>query len=206
MALSDWFSNLHFLFRWMHVLAGIFWIGLLYFLNFIAMPVLAGSEPEQKCFFRRAFMPRVMTVFRASSLYTFTAGWILFLMIYLYVPGKGIGAGPLLISSEGVLTGRASWILTGITLGTFMFFSVWFIVYPAFLRMQQAEAGSAQMNKEHGLIQKTAKINCILTGPMLFAMIAPQNYPAFNLITLLVVFLISKIVFMILFKLSNKTK
>src|SRR5690349_12361116 len=123
MALSDWYSNLHLFFRWLHVIAGITWIGHLYFFNFVNIPLQGSLDDATKKAVNPQLMPRALWWFRWGAMITFIAGLILFTMIYMYTPGVGFGPTNLFKDFNGI-TGRAVWILFGMTLGTIMWFNV----------------------------------------------------------------------------------
>ena len=62
-------------FRWMHVVFGILWIGLLYFFKLVGTPTLKGLEPAVRAKIFPALMSRAMLWFRWSALITVIAGW-----------------------------------------------------------------------------------------------------------------------------------
>src|SRR3990170_8078101 len=78
MALSDMFSNLHLLMRWLHVIAGITWIGHLYFFNFVNVPLQAALDDAGKKAANPKLMPRALWWFRWGAMLTFLFGLILF--------------------------------------------------------------------------------------------------------------------------------
>ena len=185
MALSDLYSNLHLLMRWLHVLAGIIWVGHLYFFNFVNVPLQAVLDDAGK----KAVVPKLMTRalwwFRWGAMITFLAGLILFMMNYMYAPGAGFGSTSLFMDAEGI-TGRAWWILFGMTLATIMWFNVWFIIWP----IQKKILGGTAKAEELPTIRRRAylasRTNTYLSGPMLFGMLAPSHYGAINLVTVLI--------------------
>ena len=182
MALSDWFANLHLLIRWLHVLAGIVWLGLLYFLNFINVPFQEALDDSVKRVVNAQLVPRVLWWFRWGAMTTFVAGWTLFVMNYMYAPGKGFGPTSLFLDDEGI-TSRAVWILVGMLLATIMWFSVWFIVWPAQKKMLSAETSADERPGLRRLAAVASRMNTFLSGPMLFGMLAPAHYGAINSLT-----------------------
>src|SRR5882672_9985159 len=130
MVYSDWFTNFHLFFRWLHVLAGIIWIGHLYFFNFVNVPLQGALDDAGKKVVNPKLQPRALWWFRWGAMLTFLTGLLLFTIIYMYVPGSGFGSNALFHDENG-LTDRAAWILTGLTLGSIMWFNVWFIIWPA---------------------------------------------------------------------------
>lgn len=191
MALTDFFSNFSLLVRWLHVIAGIVWIGHLYFFNFVNVPLQAALDDGAKKAVNPKLMPRALWWFRWGAMITFVAGLILFTLIYMYVPGQGFGANSTFLDESGALTGRAIWILVGMLFGTIMWFNVWFIIWPAQKKML---SGQVPQDKLPGVRKRAllaSRTNTFLSGPMLFGMLAPAHYGAFNLASLIVVIVLS---------------
>jgi len=185
MALTDFFSNVSLLVRWLHVIAGITWIGLLYFLNFVNVPLQGALDDAAKKAVNPKMMPRTLWWFRWAAMVTFLAGLLLFSLTYAYTPGQGFGMNSLFISDEGGMSARATWILMGMLFGTIMWFNVWFIIWPAQTKLLGGTAGdqAPALRKRAGL---ASRVNTYLSGPMLFGMLAPAHYGASNGLTLLV--------------------
>jgi uncharacterized membrane protein len=187
MALSDLFSNFHLLVRWLHVLAGITWIGHLYFFNFVNVPLQGALDDAGKKAVNPQLMPRALWWFRWGAMITLLAGLVLFVMNYMYSPGLGFGPTPLWSDYDGI-TDRALWISVGMLLGFIMWFNVWMIIWPAQKRILGLCGVAKATPEEAAPIRKkaalTSRINTYLSGPMLFAMLAPAHYGAFNAVTL----------------------
>ena len=183
MALGDLFSNLHILFRWLHVIAGITWIGMLYFFNFVNVPLQGSLDDAGKKAVNPKLMPRALWWFRWAAMVTFLAGLVLFTMNYMYTPGAGFGPSALFMDANG-LTSRAVWILFGMLLGTIMWFNVWFVIWPA----QKGLLSGKITGDKAAAVRKRAllvsRINTFLSGPMLFGMLAPAHYGAVNLMSI----------------------
>ena len=182
MALEDLYSNIHLLTRWLHVIAGITWVGLLYFFNFINGPLQASLDDAGKKAVNPQLMPRTLWWFRWAAMLTFVAGLVLFTLIYMYTPGQGFGPTANFSTADG-LSGRSVWILMGMLFGTIMWFNVWFIIWPAQKKLLSGRAGdqAAALKKRATL---ASRINTFLSGPMLFGMLAPSHYGASNAVTL----------------------
>ena len=185
MALTDVFSNVAILVRWLHVIAGITWIGLLYFFNFVNVPLQGALDDAGKKAVNPKLMPRALWWFRWGAMVTFLAGLILFTLTYVYTPGQGFGMNELFVTEDGNLSGRATWLSMGMLFGTIMWFNVWFIIWPAQKKLLSGQAGdqAAALRKRAGL---TSRVNTYLSGPMLFGMLAPAHYGASNTLTLLI--------------------
>jgi uncharacterized membrane protein len=182
MALSDLFSNAHLFFRWLHVFAGIVWIGHLYFFNFVNVPLQGSLDDASKKIVNPQLMPRALWWFRWGAMITFLAGFVLFAMNYMYTPGIGWGATNLWAGYDGI-TGRAIWIMIGMTLGSIMWFNVWFVIWPT---QKIILGGKGTPETLPGLRKRAAlfsKINTYLSGPMLFSMLAAPHYGSINIVT-----------------------
>jgi len=185
MALSDLYSNLHLFFRWLHVIAGIIWIGHLYFFNFVNAPMQGKLDDATKKAVNPQLMPRALWWFRWGAMFTLIAGLILFAMVYMYTPGVGFGPSSN-FSTEGHLTSRAIWILMGMFFGIIMWFNVWIIIWPAQKNLLTGKVAADQIAGVRARAALFSKINTYLSGPMLFCMLAPSHYGAINPVTAIV--------------------
>lgn len=175
MALSDLYSNLQILLRWIHVLAGILWIGHLYFFNFVNIPFQGKIGAEVKKTVNPELLPRALFWFRWGAMITFIAGLILFSQIYMYTPGVGGGPSEVFRTADG-LTGRAVWILFGMTFGTIMWFNVWFVIWPnQKIALGLVEASADEKKKAGRTAMLFSRFNTMSSIPMLYAMVAAQN-------------------------------
>ena len=104
------------LLRWFHVLAGITWIGMLYYFNFVQTPFF-GSElgGQAKGAMTRGLVPNALWWFRWGAMFTFITGW---LIVLTKLGHDGVPLG----------SGYMTRILTGGLLGTFMWANVWFVI------------------------------------------------------------------------------
>jgi uncharacterized membrane protein len=186
MALNDLYSNVHLFFRWLHVIAGIVWIGHLYFFNFVNVPLQGALDDAGKKAVNPKLMPRALWWFRWGAMITLIAGLVLFTMIYMYTPGVGFGPSSLFTDAEG-LTGRAVWILIGMLFGTIMWFNVWFVIWPAQKGILSGKFSADQLPAVRKKALLFSRVNTYLSGPMLFGMLAPNHYGAINGVTILVV-------------------
>ena len=171
----DWFRNWEFFFRWLHVIAGIMWIGHLYFFNFVNGPLQAALDDPTKKAVNPKLMPRALWWFRWGAMVTFIAGLILFTMNYMYMPGSGFGPTPAFSNPEG-LTPRAIWILFGMTLGAIMWFNVWIVIWPAQKAILTGKVGPEQLPAVRKKAATASRINTYLSGPMLFGMLGANHF------------------------------
>src|SRR2546425_9435485 len=113
-------AGIQFLFRWIHFLSGITWIGLLYYFNFVQGPFMAEADAATKSGATQKLVPRALAWFRWSALLTFLTG--------AAIIGKRIGESP-----EGSAAWSSPWavtILTGALFGTVMLANVWRVIWP----------------------------------------------------------------------------
>lgn len=185
MALSDLYSNINILLRWLHVIAGTIWAGHLYFFNFVNVPLQASLDDAGKTAVNSKLMPRALWWFRWGAEITLTAGLLLFVMTYMYAPGVGFGPTPLMKGTDG-LTGRAAWIMFGMTLAIVMWINVKFLIWPAQRKILGGKATAAELPALRRRAHLASRTNAYLSGPMLFGMLAPGHYSAFSAMTLLI--------------------
>ncbi len=204
MALSDWFTNVSLLMRWIHVIAGITWIGHLYFFNFVNVPLQGSLDDAAKKAVNPKLLPRALWWFRWGAMITFVAGLVLFTLTYMYTPGQGFGSNNLFQNLDGSLTGRALWILFGMLFGTIMWFNVWFIIWPAQKKMLSGQVPQDKLPAVRKRAFLASRTNTFLSGPMLFGMLAPAHYGASNNVTLLVAVVLGVVAIWWAIKTSHK--
>lgn len=181
--MTDLFSNIHILLRWLHVIAGITWVGHLYFFNFVNVPLQGTLGADIKKVVNPAMLGRAFWWFRWSAMVTLVAGLVLFTMLYMYTPGAGFGPSELFSTPDG-LTGRAIWIMIGMFLGFAMWANVWFVIWPMQKKILPAvrdgkPVDPAWPKKALG----ASRANAYMSGPMLFGMLAPGHYGGINVVT-----------------------
>ncbi len=158
---------LAFFFRWLHVLSGVMWIGLLWYFNFVQVPSMPAIPDDQKPAITKVIAPSALWWFRWGAMATIATGLIL-----AHLSGYLMGA-----LSLGFLDGGASTpIGLGMWLGIIMWFNVWFLIWPnqqKVLGMVQASAGQKTAAGKTALI--FSRTNTLLSFPMLYCMVAAQN-------------------------------
>ena len=177
--MPDLYSNLHLVVRWLHVIAGITWIGHLYFFNFVNVPLQGALDDAAKKAVNPQLMPRALWWFRWGAMITFLAGLALFVLVYFYTPGIGFGPTAYLLEA-GRLTQRAMWILFGMGLAFIMWFNVWMISWPTQRRLLTGKVPQDQIAGQRRKAFLASRINTFLSGPMLFGMLAPSHYGAMS--------------------------
>ena len=156
------------LFRYFHVLAGIMWIGLLWYLNFVQIPNMPKISDEQKPAITKVIAPAVLFWFRWAAFATIVSGLILsYLNGYLHdAMTLGIGSGG----------GKSTAIGIGMWLGLIMAFNVWFVIWPNQKKVLGIVDCAPENKPKH---MKTAliasRINTVFSLPMLLTMVVAQN-------------------------------
>lgn len=171
------------LLRWGHVVFGIIWLGHLYFFNLVNIPFQAGLDKELKAKVNPALLLRALWWFRWGAMYTLLFGLALFVFNYIH-PGKA------LMSPDGGMSGRAMWILFGMTLGAIMWFNVWFVIWPRqklILGGLAAGTPHPEAPKLAATAGKASRFNLFASGPMLYGMLGAQHLGAMSAPALVVV-------------------
>ena len=156
------------LFRYIHVLVAIMWIGLLWYFNFVQIPNMAKIPDEQKPAIGKVIAPAALFNFRWAAAFTVLSGLILaWLNGYLHdAMTFSIGSGIPKHTAIGI----------GMWLGIIMAFNVWFVIWPN----QKRALGIVETDPEtKAKSAKTAMLfsrtNTLLSLPMLLTMVAAQN-------------------------------
>ena len=158
-----------FLLRWLHFLAGITWIGLLYYFNFVQTPFFATADaPVRTGMIAGSLVGRALWWFRWRAMVTFITGWLY--ILHMMFHGYG-GVREFFASAYG-------WkIFFGGMLGSVMWANVWFVIWPAqkvviesatkVSKGGQAIPEAAARGQRSGFASRT---NTLLSIPMLFFM------------------------------------
>ena len=155
------------LFRYLHVVVGIMWIGLLWYLNFVQIPNMPKFTDEQKPAITKIIAPAVYSYFRWAALATIVTG-----LVVAYLNGYVHDAMILGIGSGGKNTA----IGIGMWLGIIMAFNVWFIIWPNPKKVLGIENVCAEDKPKHAKIAViTSRVNTLLSLPMLMTMVIAQN-------------------------------
>ena len=155
-----WFA---FIMRWLHVLSGVMWIGILWYFNFVQTPSMPKIPDEQKPAISKVIAPAALFWFRWAALATVVTG--------LLVASMSNYLGSALMLQKGHHA-----IGIGMWLALIMAFNVWFIIWPN----QKKALGIVTVAPEEKaaaakLAGMTSRINTMLSIPMLFCMVAQQN-------------------------------
>lgn len=164
--------GIEFLLRWIHFLAGVTWIGLLYYFNFVQGEWFKETDAGSKSAAIQKLVPRALWWFRWAAMATFLSGLTILLM-----RGHATG-GAAFKSPWGVL------ILTGGILGTIMFLNVWLVIWPnqkiVIASTTQVAAGGQALPEAAASAAKAglaSRSNTMFSIPMLFFMGAASHLP-----------------------------
>lgn len=154
-----------FVMRWLHIMAGIMWVGLLYYFNFVQTPSMPKIPDEHKPAIGKVIAPAALFWFRWAALATVIFGLML----------AGMKGGGYLVNALTLTKGFQA-IGIGMWLALIMAINVWFVIWPnqkkvlGIVVVSPEEKASAA--KLAGLV---SRINTMLSIPMLFCMVAQQN-------------------------------
>ena len=160
----SWFA---FLFRWLHVVSGVMWIGLLWYFNFVQIPNMPNIPDDQKPAIGKVIAPAALWWFRWGAMATMVTGIILAGLNGYLVEALVLG-----LSDEGA----SAPIGIGMWLGLIMWFNVWFVIWPnqrKALGMVEASADEKAASARTAML--FSRTNTMLSIPMLFCMVAAQN-------------------------------
>ena len=156
-------------FRYLHVLSGIMWIGLLWYFNFVQIPNMPNIPDEQKPAIGKVIAPAALFWFRWAALSTIITGLT---VAYLneYVNHA------MTLGLIGESNPKSTTIGIGMWLGIIMAYNVWMVIWPN----QKKALGMIEVNaEEKAKSARTAMLfsraNTLLSIPMLLTMVAAQN-------------------------------
>lgn len=160
--------------RWTHVLAGILWIGLLYYFNFVQIRVMPSIPAELKPAVGKYIAPEALFWFRWSALATVLAG-----LGVMFMRGHAYAAEVLTFGLAGGLTeDQKGFTLMGIGvwLAIIMFLNVWGIIWPNQKRaLGMVVVDDAAKAKAARVAMLASRTNTLLSLPMLTAMAMYQT-------------------------------
>jgi uncharacterized membrane protein len=151
-----------FVLRWIHLLAGITWIGLLYYFNFVQGEYFKEADGGAKSDAIQKLVPRALWWFRWGAMFTFLSG----------------------VALLGVYRLQGFGILVGAILGIIMFLNVWLIIWPkqkiVIASAQQVAGGGDAIPEAAAALGKAglaSRTNTLFSIPMLFFMASSRHLP-----------------------------
>lgn len=152
-----------FVMRWLHVICGVMWVGLLWYFNFVQIPTMPKIPDEQKPAIGKFIAPEALFWFRWAALATVVTGLLVAAMSGYIMQALGLQRPFLAI-------GIGMWI------ALVMAFNVWFILWPNQKKaLGMVAVEPAQKAKAARFAMLTSRFNTMLSIPMLYCMVAQQN-------------------------------
>lgn len=152
------------IYRWIHIMAGVMWIGLLYYFNFVQVAAVKAAQADSTAAgITKHVAPRALFFFRWAALATWLAGAALlgsnFVAAFMLQAGfQKIGIG--------------AW------LGTIMLLNVWGLIWPNQKKiLGLVPATDEQKNKARRVAFLASRTNTMLSVPMLYFMVAQSHIP-----------------------------
>ena len=156
-----------FFWRWLHVISGVMWIGLLWYFNFVQIPNMAKIPDDQKPAIGKVIAPAALFWFRWAAMATIVTGLLLGMANHYIVEvlTLGIVGGEFGHTSLGI----------GMWLGIVMWFNVWFVIWPNQKKaLGMVEVGADEKAAAARTAMLFSRTNTLLSFPMLFAMVSAQ--------------------------------
>lgn len=158
-------NALGFLFRWIHLLAGVAWIGLLWYFNFVQGEYFKEAEASAKSDAIRKLVPRALWWFRWGAVLTWLSGAAYLLHLgrlhHAFTLGMTEGGGP-----QDMIIGVGAWF------GTIMLFNVWVLIWPNQKKiLGLVDASADEVAKARRVAFLASRTNTFLSIPMLMSMV-----------------------------------
>jgi len=155
------------LFRWLHVVSGVMWIGLLWYFNFVQIPSMPKIPDEQKPAITKVIAPTALFWFRWAALSTVVTGLLVAIMDG-YIRNAlilGIGTG-----------GHDTYIGIGMWMGLIMAYNVWMIIWPNQRKvLGMVEASDEEKKAAARTAMLASRFNTMFSIPMLYFMVAAPH-------------------------------
>ncbi len=149
-----------FLTRWLHVIFGIMWIGLLWYFNFVQIPTMPKIPDELKPGVSKHIAPEALFWFRWGAMFTLITGLLLALLSGYLIDALALRHG----------IGYGMWF------AMIMWFNVWFVIWPSQkIALGLVEADPASKPKAAARAKMFSRINTMLSIPMLYAMVGQMH-------------------------------
>ncbi len=155
--------NVHGLIVSVHVWAGVTWIGLLYYFNFVQVPALADAAADSGgpggAGITKYVAPRALFWFRWTAVLTWVSG-------AAYLAHLGLLGDAFMLTPAGFVIGVGAW------LGTIMLFNVWVLIWPNQKKILGiVEASAEEIAKARRVAFLASRTNTLLSFPMIMSMV-----------------------------------
>jgi uncharacterized membrane protein len=149
-----------FLDRWLHVISGVMWIGLLWYFNFVQIPTMPKIPDELKPGVSKHIAPQALFWFRWGAMATLITGLLLAILNNYLVDALALKQG----------IGYGMWF------AIIMWFNVWFVIWPAQkIALGLVDADAAAKPKAAARAKMFSRINTLLSIPMLYSMVGQSS-------------------------------
>lgn len=160
--------------RWVHIIAGIVWIGLLYYFNFVQMPAVAAAGADADgpgpAAINQYVAPRALLWFRWAAVVTWVAGAIYLSITQQFANAFSLGFAGGFDANYGLPMGIGAW------LGTIMLINVWIFIWPNQKKvLGLVEAGDDEKARAKKIATMASRTNVVLSIPMLMFMVAARH-------------------------------
>jgi uncharacterized membrane protein len=155
--------------RWLHLVAGVIWIGLLYYFNFVQVPAMAAATADTggpgPAAISKYVAPRALLWFRWAALVTWLTGALYLWMSPTYTFWGAFTLGAATGNDADTIIGFGAW------LGTIMLFNVWVLIWPNQKKvLGMTPATDEEKAKARRVAFLASRTNTMLSIPMLLFM------------------------------------
>ena len=155
---------------WVHVMAGITWIGLLYYFNFVQVPALADAAGDEGgpggAGITKYVAPRALWWFRWGALLTWLSGASYLGHLRIFTDAFTLGMMGDSLNVQAMIIGVGAWF------GTIMLFNGWVLSWPNQKKiLGMVEASADEIAKARKVAFAASRINTLLSIPMLMSMV-----------------------------------
>jgi uncharacterized membrane protein len=158
--------------RWLHILAGIMWVGLLFYFNVVQVPGLAAAAADKAgpggAGIAKYIAPRALLWFRWAAVLTWFTGFWYLAYSHQFMNALTLGHGAR--DHYGLVIGTGMWI------GTLMLFNVWFLIWPhqqKILGLVPATDDQKAHSRQVALL--VSRINLALSVPLVLCMASASH-------------------------------
>ena len=155
---------------WVHVMAGITWVGLLYYFNFVQVPALGEAAADEGgpggAGITKYIAPRALWWFRWGGALTWISGASYLAHLKMFTSAFMLGMGGDTLNTQAMIIGIGAW------LGTIMLFNVWVLIWPNQKKiLGMVEASADEIAKARKVALAASRTNTLLSIPMLMSMV-----------------------------------
>ena len=166
----DTLGLVSFITRWLHILAAVIWVGMIWFVNFIQLAALEEADDAGRATLMRLVVPKVAATFRHASHMTLVSGFIL-LVTTGYLLDRWVFASAVYIPPL-----KAAMLWTGTLAALVMWALVHMVIAPALRIVAPESAANAEVRAAaRARIKTSARINLMLALPVTFVMVAAAH-------------------------------